>query len=402
MRRRGLRRIAAGAPRALATALCLLLLGGCGLGGLKDRIAGYLGDDSDTIPPSPLVEFDPTLSVERMWSTGAGKGAHKRFLKLRPAVTEQGVFAADRKGRVYAIAPGSGDRIWEHDTDLVITGGPGHGDGLVLVGSSDGVVVALSAKDGTEQWRARVSSEVLSAPIARNDIVVVRTGDGKLFGLSAATGTQIWIYDRSVPVLSLRGNSPPAVVGDLVIAGFDSGRMVALELFTGRLVWETAVAVPRGRSDLERMVDIDAAPQVVDDTIYVATFQGRVAALDISSGETQWSREISSFAGLDVDDRNVYVTDEQSHVWALDRLTGTSLWKQESLERRHASAPVALGEYVVVGDLEGYLHWMNREDGEFVSRVRLDATRIIAAPIVFGETLLAFGANGALAAYRTP
>lgn len=363
------------------------------------KIGEYLEDDDNAIPPTPLVEFEPSVGVKKIWSIGVGAGAHKKFLKLSPVATPEGVYAAESKGRVYAVSAETGRLLWESDTDIKVSGGPGVGDGMVLVGSSQGEIVALAADDGEELWRAQVSSEILAAPKTKNGIVVVRTGDGKLFGLTASAGARLWIYDRSVPVLSLRGTSAPALSGDLVIAGFDSGRLVALELSTGRLVWDAAVAVPRGRSDLERMVDIDAEPLVYGNTVYVTTFQGKVAAIDITSGQELWSREISSFAGLTVDDRNVYITDEDSNVWALDRLTGVSVWKQEALKYRLATAPACLGEYVVVGDLEGYLHWMRTEDGEFANRVRLDKSKIIAPPVAFQDTIIAYSSAGELAAY---
>jgi outer membrane protein assembly factor BamB len=384
-------------PSLPAVALALAL---AGCGGMKDRLVDYLSDDDTALPPSPLVEFQPTIAVEELWSIGIGGGTDKRFLKLAPVVEDGRIFAAERGGHVYAIAPDTGERIWEQDIDALVTGGPGVGAGRVLLGTSEGEVAALSADNGRKLWRVRVSSEVLAPPRGSADTVVVRTGDGKLFGLSASNGAQLWIYDRTVPNLSLRGTSAPAISEDLVIAGFDSGRVVALELRSGRLVWESEVSVARGRSDLERMVDIDADPLIVDDTVYVATFQGNVAALSRIDGNIQWAREISSFAGLTADARYLYVTDEESSVWALDRETGASIWKQEALKYRLATAPARVGEQVVVGDMEGYLHWMQRSDGGFSHRLRLDDERIIAQPIVVEGILIAYGSSGELAAFR--
>jgi len=366
------------------------------------KLGEYLSDDNDAIPPSPLVEFEPDVDIERSWSVGIGKGTQKKFVKLVPVATPDGIFAAERKGRVYAVAPDTGASLWRTNTDMTISGGPGVGEEIVVVGGNDGTVIALSVQDGKELWRTRVSSEVLAAPRIRNNIVIVRSGDGKLYALSSGSGSRLWIYDRSVPVLSLRGTSAPALTDDLVLAGFDSGRLVALEMATGRLVWETPVAVPRGRSDLERMVDIDAEPFIVDGIVYVATFQGRVAAIEIAGGNLVWTRDISSFAGLCVDDRNVYVSDEESNVWALDRLTGVSVWKQEALKYRLITAPASAGDLIVVGDLEGYLHWMHARDGEFAHRNRIDKSKIIAPPITFENTVIAYTSSGALAAYTGP
>jgi len=329
-----------------------------------------------------------------------GSGAGKLFLKLRPAVDGERVYAATRGGRVRAFDARTGESIWDTETDSPLSGGPGVGDGLVLLGTSDGEVLALGEKDGEIKWRARVSSEVLSSPAAQGGIAVARTIDGKLFGLSTDDGTRLWVYDRTTPVLTLRGTSSPALAGGAAIAGFDNGQVVAIALSNGQPLWETRVAVPRGRTELERMVDIDADPVIVGNSVYAVTYQGQVAAMELLSGKVIWRRDMSSYAGLGVGAENVYVTDESSNVWALKRSNSASMWRQAKLEARRVSPPAVFGQFVVVGDFEGYLHWLRKDDGQFVARVKVDSDGIIAAPVATPFALYVYGSGGDLTALQ--
>ncbi|OGT29128.1 MAG: outer membrane protein assembly factor BamB [Gammaproteobacteria bacterium RBG_16_51_14] len=386
-----------------AKAITLLFLGSllCGCG-INKKISDYMGDEDNTEPPSPLVEIAASVNITEVWSKNTGKGTAKQFLKLIPALSQQKIFIADSKGMVNAIDAVNGSTVWGHDTDLHITGGPGIGATLVLAGTSEGDVLALSPETGAEIWRAVVSSEILSSPREAGGIVIVRTIDGKIFALDANDGKRLWVYDRTVPALTLRGTSSPIIADDMVIAGFDEGRIAVMELTTGKLVWETKVAVAGGRSELERMVDIDAEPLVADGIIYVATYQGKLAAVALSSGDILWTRDISSYAGISVDSSNLYITDDNSHVWALERQTGVSVWKQEKLAARAATGPANIGAFVVVGDLEGYLHWMDKNTGEFVARIQVADEKIITPPIVTDNILYAYTSGGTLGAYTVP
>ena len=374
--------------------LCGLLLAGCG------TVTEYLGGTDNAEPPAELVDFNAELKIEDVWSRSIGAGMSKQYLKLRPIIAYGRVYAADRKGRVSAYDAGSGDEAWETDTDVPVSGGPGGGEGLILVGSSDGDVVALDAVDGGEKWRTKVSSEVLAAPSAADGIAVVRTIDGKLFGLDAANGNRVWVYDRTVPVLTLRGTSTPVLSDGAAIAGFDSGRMVAVSLKNGQTLWETVIAVPRGRSELERLVDIDADPVVEDRTVYVVTFQGRVAALELYSGNVIWRRDMSSYAGLGVNGDHVYVTDSDSFVWALDRKNSASIWRQDQLKLRGVTSPLGVDRFVVVGDFEGYVHVLSNDDGRMLARTRIDSDGIIATPIAHDGMVYVYGKGGTLTALR--
>jgi len=359
----------------------------------------FSGGDDNAEPPAPLVQFKQKLNPIRLWSRNIGSGTDEQYLKLTPIIANQRLYVASSTGDIDAMDATNGRSVWSHDTDTTITGGPGFGENTILVGTNEGEVIAFTSETGSEMWRTIVSSEVLSPPQKANNIAVVRTIDGKIFGLNGNTGKRLWIYDRTVPSLTLRGTSTPVIKDDVVIAGFDAGRLAALELRTGRLIWEARIATARGRTELDRMVDIDAKPLIVGDVIYVATFHGNLAAIQIDTGRILWTRDISSYAGFGADDKNIYVTNDDSHIWAFDRFSGTSIWKQEKLHARSVTAPASIGDYIVVGDLEGYLHWMSKKSGEFVSRLRLSDERIIVSPIVVGKTLYAYCSDGTLAAY---
>jgi len=373
----------------------LLLLQGCGTGKF---ITNYFGGEDNSEPPAPLVEFEQTANIVTRWKQNVG-GTNEQYLKLTPAATEEHIYTVARDGDVEALSRENGRRVWNHDTDEPLSSAAGAGAGLVLVGTSNGYVIALDQATGEQRWKKRVPSEVLAAPQADQNTVVVRTVDGKLIGLNAETGDRQWINDRTVPALSLRGTSTPVIHGNYIIAGFDAGRLLAVDLASGKALWETRIAVGSGRSELERMVDIDSDPVIQNDIIYVSTFQGRLAAVSAEGGRILWTRDIPSHTGLAVDQENIYITDDRGHVWALEQISGSSLWKQEALQARTTSAPAVIGPYIAVGGIEGYVHWMDRETGEFVARTRIDESPIIAVPVTIGETVYFYSIAGTLTAY---
>jgi outer membrane protein assembly factor BamB len=341
------------------------------------------------------------ISVEEIWSKRIGKGAENLYLKLTPAVIGGYLFVADQYGKLIATDISTGEPVWQiHDKNVHYTSGAGGGDGMVLIGTGDGRVIARDVQTGNLKWVAKVSSEVLSAPTAFNQITVVRTGDGNIFGLDSGTGKEIWNYDRTVPSLTLRGNAPPVIGGDRVFAGFDNGRFVALDLKSGQSLWDSPLAIPSGRSDLDRMVDVDSAPIVQKNTIFVASFHGGVSAISSIDGRILWTREISSYAGIALGGRYVYVTDEEGSIWALNAETGASVWKKDELKERYPTAPAYYNGYVVVCDSEGYTLWMNAQTGEFVYKSRLDKSRIIARSLRAADSLISYSSNGRVVAMR--
>lgn len=383
-------------PRALAVALLTLSLSACQT--IKTVV---FRETSNAVKPNELEEFEATLAVEKVWSDRIGKGADEQYLKLTPKPIGERLYVADRHGSLIASALATGKEEWEiHDKDVEYTGGPGSGDGMVLVGTGDGRVIAREADSGKVRWVARVSSEVLAAPAAGGGVTVVRTGDGRLYGLSSETGSQRWVYERSVPILTLRGVAPPVIEEDIALAGFDNGRFAAVSLSSGKMAWESPLATPTGRSDLERMVDVDAPPVIAGTTAYVSSFQGAVAALSIADGKILWTREVSSYEELSVGEDRVYVTDDAGTVWAFNAEDGSSVWKQEDLANRFVTGPVYFQGHVVVSDFEGYVHWLNAETGEFEYREQVTKDRIIAPAIDAGSLLLVYSSTGQLVALR--
>jgi len=377
--------------RLLASvALSLVLLTGC----------AWFGDEDNAEPPAKLTSFNEQVRLRSVWSRDTGAGTNEQFVTLVPALVDERVFVADRDGSVRGYNLEKGKELWRRKTGASISAGPGVGEGLVLVGTSDAELIALDAETGEERWRRLVSSEVLAVPQIYDGIVVAQTADGELVGLDANTGQDLWIQNRSVPVLTLRGTSTPLIYRGLVIAGFANGKISGLDIKSGRQVWEAVVAVPHGRSELQRMVDIDASVIVRDGVLYVTSFQGQLAAVNVQDGRLLWNRDMSAYAGIAVDRDQIYVTDENSEVWALDRLSGASLWKQADLRRRAVTGPTVVGGYVAVGDFEGYMHLLSRFDGAIVGRQRVDGKGMLVPPVALGDRLLALGAGGKLVLYK--
>lgn len=354
-------------------------------------------------PPAALVDITPSLDLETVWQTHIdGYDDEQLDVKLVPATNSNTLFVASPGGQVLALDIYNGKQVWEVDTETEISGGVGIGSGLIVVGTHNGEVIALSDIDGAQLWRVNVSSEILSPPAIAANVIVVRTIDGKLFGLDPQAGSTKWVYERTLPILTLRGTSAPVILGgEVVVAGFDNGKMAVLELATGKLLTERTVVMPTGRTELERMVDIDTTPKVMGDALYLTGFQGNTLAMNIFNAEIIWKREIYSFKELAVDSQAVYLVDPQSHIWALDRqANGNSIWKQEQFYKRDVTAPASTGEYVVVGDFEGYLHWMASYDGHVVARYQLSDERIQATPLVFDNLLIAVDSAGKMVALR--
>jgi outer membrane protein assembly factor BamB len=374
--------------RLLAFCVVTLLLASCSL-----------FETDNTEPPAPLVDFNASLTPTVLWSQSTGRGSGD--FKLMPTLSQGRVFTSSVKGLVTAIEVDSGKVLWEMNTKLPLSSGAGVGTGHVVVGARNGILAALSETDGKPLWRVQLSSEVIAAPQIDSNVVVVRTVDGKVYALNVYSGAKIWVYERDIPILSLWGNSPPVISQTWVIAGLDNGKLAVLNLQTGKLLWEANVAIPHGRTELERLVDIDAKPIVSDGVVYVTSYQGRTVAGDLYSSKLLWERDISSYAGLAVDNESVYISDAHSHIWAVSRASGVSLWKQTKLQARVITAPVVMGNYLVVGDIEGYVHWMRKDNGEFVARYRTGSKRINVPPLVIDEQrVLVYNSRGELQLLR--
>jgi outer membrane protein assembly factor BamB len=364
-------------------------------------LAAACSKEKDVEPPAELVEFPATLDVQRAWSAGVDGSDSPLRLGLGLAVTDGRVFAAGRSGDVAAFALDNGRVIWRARTRARLAGGTGAGFDLVVVGSSDGEVIALAANDGKERWRVRIGGEVLAAPAVAQNAVVVRTVAGRLYGLAPGDGRELWVHEQSVPRLSLRGTSRPVIAGEVALCGFDNGRVVAVNLADGATAWETAVAPARGRTELERLVDIDSAVHVVGPDVYAVGFQGRAAMLALDSGQIWWSRELSSHRGLDVDDDALYVSTSGGELVSMRRRTGAELWRQDLLARRGLSAPAVIGDAVAVADFQGFVHWFDRATGAPAARASAGSARVTNPPIVSGDLLLVINDEGRITAFRT-
>ncbi len=356
-------------------------------------------DKDNTPPPSRLVDFTPELNVHPVWYTSTGSGVGDDYLKLAPSISGQWIFTASRNGTVSANDKITGKSIWKVGTGYTITGGATAYGNLVYVGARTGETLALRQTDGKVVWRAISSSEILAPVAASGNITLIKTIDGRVNAVSALDGHSLWQYQETEPTLILRGSSAPQITRDSAIVGFENGNLVKLNLRNGHQQWQTAIAESAGIFAIQRMIDIDADPVIVGSRVYAATYQGRVAALNLSSGREIWNHDISSYAGIASDGNQVFVSDAKSHIYAFNAANGTVLWQQDLLYARTTTGPALLGNYVVVGDAEGYLHWMSKQDGHFVARTYVNKSGIIATPIVENNILYVYTKDGHLAAY---
>ena len=352
-----------------------------------------------TEPPAELVAFKPSIDVRKVWSTKVGGSTERLRLGLRPATDGARIFAGAHDGQAAAYDAETGRKVWSIKTKLPLSAGPAYGDGLLVFGTTDGELLALDAETGMERWREAVGSEVLAAPAIGVNVIALRTVDGRLRGFSATDGKTLWSVEENMPSLTLRGNTAPRVAGNLVVCGFNNGRVGAYDLTSGEAQWEVAVANPTGRTDLERLVDVSRGLEIVGSQAYVVGYHGRAVGVDMATGLVLWQHDISSYAGLGADFANVYVTSDVDAVVALDRRGGETVWTQEALRLRDLTAPTRFGTAVVVGDYEGYLHWLDAMDGHFVAREHAAKERITSAPLVVGDNIYVQGDDGTVAAY---
>ena len=322
------------------------------------------GDDEEiALEPLELVDIETTINIKKLWGAKLGDDAEFLRVMLQPAGDGNRIYAASRDGNVIAFDPETGKQAWKVELDTTLSAGPGIGEGNLALGTSDGSIIVLDTKDGSERWRVNLGGETLSPPLISGDSVVVSTVDNRLRALSLLNGSERWIVEQSTPLLTMRGSASPAMAGNSVVCGFDNGRLMAIDLDSGDVVWDTVLAPPSGRSDLERLSDIDGQISVVGQDIYAGGYQGRIASVAAESGQVLWAREISSYVGVSADWNSIYTTNEDGEVVALARRNGQESWRQASLLRREPTVPVAFNTTVAVGDLEGYLHFFSVLDG---------------------------------------
>jgi outer membrane protein assembly factor BamB len=359
--------------------------------------------DKDVDQPTKLTDINATLRVEKVWTASvADKGAKPLRLGLGLAVDGDHVYAAGRKGEVAAFDVATGRSVWRVKTKLALSGGPGAGAGLVVVGSTFGDLIALDEAKGTTRWKVRLNGEVLSAPVVGERLIAIRTVDGKLHGISIKDGQELWTQEQQVPRLSLRGTSWPVLTGDLVLSGFDNGKVAAVNVNDGSVQWETTISPPHGKTELERLDDVDAAVRVSGSDVYAIGFQGRVAMLALDTGQIWWSHDASSFRGIGLDDESLYVSTADGEVIAMRRRTGTEIWRQKGLLHRRLSAVVEADTSVVAADYQGYVHWLDKATGALAARASAGKkVRISNSPVVVGNMVLVVNDAGRITAFRT-
>jgi outer membrane protein assembly factor BamB len=347
--------------------------------------------------PAPLEKIANPIPVRVLWQASVGRALDSVFV---PAVSEGSVFAAARDGTIVRLDAATGREAWRLRVPNQLASGIGSDGRLVVVGSTKGEVIALEA-DGRTLWRARVSSEVIAPPVIADEFVVVRSADSRVFALDARDGRRRWVYQRAAPALAVRSPSGAVVRGGFVFAGFSGGKLVALSVSNGGLRWEGTVSAPKGTTELERVTDVIDVPWIGEREACAVAYQGRVACFDLGNGNQIWGREISSSAGLGVDARYVYVSEDQGAVSALDRISGTSLWRQDKLGNRRPTAPLPLGNEIVVGDVEGFVHFLARDTGAFIGRFATDGSPIRATPVPIPGGFLVQTTRGGLYALST-
>ena len=364
-------------------------------------ISGWFdSDDDDPMAPMALSDITETVKIKELWSVGVGDGQGDGFYRLQPAISGEVIYAASADGEVVAVDRKRGKTLWEVDLDLSLSGGVGVYNDVLLLGSSEGLVLKLDANTGEQLWTTMLTGEILSPPQANGKVVVAQTYNGKLQGLDFATGQLLWTYNSKVPVLTLRGTSVPIIENNRVYAGFASGRVLAFDAQTGSIVWDGRVAIPQGRSEIERIVDVDGTMELAGNELYAVSYQGSVVAIDVESGRKIWQQKASSFSGVSLGFGNVYAADEDGTLNAFMRNGEGVRWSQGALGYRQLSRPTPIGSYVTVADFEGYLHVLSQVDGDFVGRVRVDSDGVRADMLSEDGILYVFANDGELVAYE--
>ncbi len=376
----------------------MIALSGCST--VKGWFASGSRDEKAASAPTELNEFTPSTTVSRLWSAKAGDGDVNLGVAQSPAIVDGRVYAAAGGGGVRAYDLQSGAQAWQYKSKSVLTGGPGAGDGLVVVGGLEGEVVALDAATGAEKWVAKVTGEVIAAPTVGQGMVLVRSNDGRISAFDASNGQRRWFWNHDQPTLSLRGNDAPILGPGFVFVGNDDGSVTALSLTEGRPLWDQAVGQPDGRTELDRIADVDGSPVLDGATLYATSFKKQTMAIDGPSGRPLWSQENGGGGRPGLAPDRVIVADPNGVVWALDKSGGAALWQQAGLTRRGVSGAAVQGDFAVVGDAEGYLHWLRLDNGDFAARVRVARDSVRSAPTVVDGVLVVQTAGGELSAYK--
>ena len=381
--------------RLLTTSVLLLLISGC------STFQEWFGsEEEDATAPVELERIDTKVKLKKQWSSKIGDGQGDGFYKITPTLVDGVLYVASSDGEVAAISAADGDRLWRVELERPLSGGVGYHDRSLYLGGADGSVLQLSADDGVVEWEAAVSGEVLAAPAVSDDWVIVQTYDGKLLGFQSGADEPTWTFTSDVPVLTLRGTSTPILVGGNAIAGFGDGKVIAVDVNSGNVSWESRIGVPQGSSEIDRIVDIDGAMTQQGIELFVASYQGRVAALDNRTGRKLWQQNVSSVTGTHVGFGNVYVADVDGTLSAFLRTGQGVRWQNIELGYRQLSRPTPVSSYVATVDFDGYLHLLSQVDGQIVGRTKIGGDAARADMIADSGRLFIFADNGQLLAYE--
>ncbi len=381
--------------RLLTTSVLLLLISGC------STFQEWFGsEEEDTTAPVELERIDTKVKLKKQWSSKIGDGQGDGFYKITPTLVDGVLYVASSDGEVAAISAADGDRLWRVELERPLSGGVGYHDRSLYLGGADGSVLQLSADDGVVEWEAAVSGEVLAAPAVSDDWVIVQTYDGKLLGFQSGADEPTWTFTSDVPVLTLRGTSTPILVGGNAIAGFGDGKVIAIDVNSGNVSWESRIGVPQGSSEIDRIVDIDGAMTQQGIELFVASYQGRVVSLDNRTGRKLWQQNVSSVTGTHVGFGNVYVADVDGTLSAFLRTGQGVRWQNIELGYRQLSRPTPVSSYVATVDFDGYLHLLSQVDGQIVGRTKIGGDAARADMIADSGRLIIFADNGQLLAYE--
>jgi outer membrane protein assembly factor BamB len=361
-------------------------------------LVGCSSEKDNAEPPAPLTDIDSPLPLIINWKRDTSGAENSAAYRLQPLLIGDRVYTIDTEGSIVCVNAADGRRIWRFETGLSAIAGLGGDAGLIIASSRDGDIAAYREQEKGLQlaWKVSIDNEIRATPVLDGEQIFVRSVDGRLRSLSAADGSLQWVIAHRVPALSLTGNSEPLVVGQQVFVGMDDGKLLALDRNSGEVVWEATVSLPSGRTEVERLVDVDGRFVYSDGVIYVSAFQGRLAAVQAVSGDLLWTRDFSSYQASDIDTESLYLSADNSHLWSIDRRTGSAFWMQDVLHARRITAPAIFGEHIVVADFDGYLHWFDRDDGELAGRIRFSEDRSYVQPLVWQDSVLTLDMNGLL------
>lgn len=351
--------------------------------------------------PNRLAAIEPTAGLKTLWRTSIADGQGKIFNRLEPYWHEDTIYVAAQDGTVAALDKESSDVNWQIKLPQSLSGGVAYGNDKLLLGALSGELLALSATDGAVLWQAQLSSELAGKALEDSGLIVARSIDGRVYGFDAQSGNRLWIYEPTMPLLTLRGYGEPVFYKRLVIIGLENGKLVALDRKTGALRWENRVAIGQGRSEIERLVDIDASPFVLNDIVIAASYHGRIMAYEADSGRPLWQADAATYNDMSSGFGNIYISTKDANVVAISRHDGRFRWEQTALKGRKLGAPLALSSYVLVADYQGYVHILSQVDGSIVGRRRVDIRGVRANIQAQDDEVLIYGNAGVLALYQT-